>query len=126
MPVSGYTHTFGGGWYVLVLVSGTHTITVTAAGFEGQSSSVVVNDGNYYPNHNFTLPLPLQVEKGDIDGNGDVDLADAIIAFKILSGIDTTGLIRSDYATSGADVNNDNKVDMEEVIYILQKKAGLR
>jgi len=30
------------------------------------------------------------------------------------------------YAVSGADVNNDNQVGMEEVLYILQKVAGLR
>jgi len=63
---------------------------------------------------------------GNLNGDDKVDLADAIIALKVLSGIDTTGLIRSDYAASGADVNGDNKIGMQEVVYILQKFSGLR
>ena len=39
---------------------------------------------------------------------------------------DTAGLVRSDYATSGADVHADNKADVEELKYILQREAGLR
>jgi hypothetical protein len=62
--------------------------------------------------------------KGDLDGNGLVNLADAIIAMKAVSGLTPT--IRANYAASGADVNNDNKVGLQELIYILQYVAGLR
>ncbi len=34
--------------------------------------------------------------------------------------------IRSDYASSGADVNGDGKIGLAEVIYVLQELAGLR
>jgi hypothetical protein len=34
--------------------------------------------------------------------------------------------IRTDYATSGIDVNGDNKIGLPEVIYILQKVTGIR
>jgi len=63
---------------------------------------------------------------GNVNGDDKVDLVDAIIALKVLSGIDTTGFIRSDYAASGADVNGDNKIGMQEVVYILERVSGLR
>jgi hypothetical protein len=34
--------------------------------------------------------------------------------------------IRADYTSSGADVNGDNKIGLAEVIFILQKVAGMR
>jgi parallel beta-helix repeat protein len=57
---------------------------------------------------------------GDLNGVGGVDLADAIIALKIVAGINVGNI------AAGADVNSDNKIGLEEVIYILQKVAGLR
>ena len=49
-------------------------------------------------------------------------MADAILALKILSGINTAGQT----LINNADVNGDGKIGMEEVIYILQKVAGIR
>lgn len=34
--------------------------------------------------------------------------------------------IRVDYTTSGADVGGDNRIGIEEIIYILQWVAGMR
>lgn len=51
-----------------------------------------------------------------------VDLADSILALKIVCCVDVTGY----NITIGADVNGDGKIGIEEVIYILQKVAGLR
>ena len=63
---------------------------------------------------------------GDINGDGNVDLADAITALKVAAGMDVSGLISSDYATSGADVNRDARIGLEEIIYILQKLSRRR
>ncbi len=57
---------------------------------------------------------------GDIDGNPGVTLNDAILALKVLAGMEPKTV-----ATTG-DVNNDTKIGFEEAIYILQKVAGLR
>lgn len=64
--------------------------------------------------------------KGDIDGDGKVTIADAIISLRVLSG--QTPPIRSNYPLSGVDVNEDEdgRIGLAEVIYILQKLAGLR
>jgi len=57
---------------------------------------------------------------GDVNGDGKVDLADAILALQVIAGLNPAGVKVS------ADVNNDGKIGLEEVIYILQKAAGLR
>ena len=55
-----------------------------------------------------------------------VNLQDAIIVLQVLSGYDAIGLIRADYAASGADVNGDNRIGMEELLYILEWMSGKR
>lgn len=67
----------------------------------------------------------LCAEKGDLNGNGRADLGDAIIGLRVLSGISPAELI-ANYAASGADVNGDNTVGHEEVIFVLQSVAELR
>ncbi len=57
---------------------------------------------------------------GDVNGDGKVDLADAILALQVVAGLNPPNVF------SSADVNNDNKIGLEEVVYILQKVAGLR
>jgi len=57
---------------------------------------------------------------GDVNGDGKVDLADAILALQVLAGLNPPDV------NIGADVNNDGKIGLEEVIYILQKVAELR
>jgi hypothetical protein len=58
---------------------------------------------------------------GDVNGNGDVDLEDAIIVLHILSGISVNVKIHLE-----ADVNGDKRIGIEELAYILQKTAALR
>jgi hypothetical protein len=88
------------------------TITITA---KNQTTNLVG-----------TVSAVLQVSKGpdvlpgDIDNNGTTDLADAINVLRILAGISVSPV------NTGADVNGDGKIGMEEEIYILQKIAGLR
>jgi hypothetical protein len=56
-----------------------------------------------------------------LNGEGDVDLIDAIIGLQVLSGVVPV----TDLLVSG-DVNGDAKVGLEDVIYILQMVAGIR
>lgn len=75
------------------------------------------------------MPDPLSLEirlKGDISGDNTVTLTDALIALRTAAGSDSPGIIRSDYVSSGVDVNEDDRIGIEEVIYILQRIAGLR
>jgi len=52
--------------------------------------------------------------KGDINGDGTVNLADAILALKSISHIPSE--IVSNYADSGVDVDGDNKIGLPDVI----------
>jgi subtilisin family serine protease len=64
--------------------------------------------------------------KGDLNDSGTVNLADAIIAQRVLVRRDVKGSLRPDYVTSGADVNGDNVVGLQEAIWIFQFIANLR
>jgi len=57
---------------------------------------------------------------GNVNNDTTVDLTDAITALRVLAGISVTGL------NPDADVNGDKKIGLEEVVYVLQKVAGLR
>jgi hypothetical protein len=74
--------------------------------------------GNCNVSASFTLT-------SDLNGDGKVDLADAIIALQVMAGMQPQGM-RSNYTTSNADVNGDVKVGMPELLYVLQKVAGAR
>ena len=63
--------------------------------------------------------------QGDLNGDGTIGLADAILALKVMAGMNPTD-IRTNYATSGADMNGDGRIGVAELISILQKMAGMR
>ena len=69
---------------------------------------------------NFGLD-PVSLMRGDIDGNLNVNLADAVLAMQILAGIGSTPSVNME-----GDVNSDGKIGIEEVIYILQDVSELR
>jgi hypothetical protein len=71
----------------------------------------------------FTLQSDPVAFKGDVDGNLSIDLADAILALRIVAG---SALPNPGVATATSDVNNDRRIGIEEVIYILQKVANSR
>ena len=68
-------------------------------------------------------PLP----GGDVNEDGYVTLADAVLAMQFAARITPpAGAIQQGYAPSTGDVNADGKIGLAEVIYILQKVAGMR
>jgi hypothetical protein len=71
------------------------------------------------------INLPGAPPRGDINGDDAVDLADAILTLKVLSGINPGGILLN-YPSSGADVNGDGQIGFEEIIHILQKASSLR
>jgi hypothetical protein len=89
---------------------GTYYIHVQAKDSAGNESAVVT-----------VSAILVSVEKGDINGDGSVDVADAILALQLMSDRKPSGITGID-----GDVNGDGKIGMAEVIYILQKAAGLR
>ncbi|MFZ2633116.1 MAG: right-handed parallel beta-helix repeat-containing protein, partial [Desulfosalsimonadaceae bacterium] len=76
----------------------------------------VSNHVNYTPWTIIIVPIP-----GDINHDGKVDLADTVLPLQIMAGIVPAQPVFLD-----ADVNQDDRIGMEEVIYIFQKVAGQR
>ena len=87
-----------------------------------------ISYGRTYENQSiwafFQTPTPYQKNMmhyfpGDIDRDGNIDLTDALIALKI-----TQGQTISHVFFEGVDINFDNKIGMEEAIFVLKKLAG--
>jgi hypothetical protein len=68
-----------------------------------------------------TRTITLVPQPGDINLSGRVDIVDAILSMQVLS-----GLVPAVNVYPAADVNNDNRIGTAEMIYILQKVAGMR
>ena len=58
---------------------------------------------------------------GDLDGDEDIDLVDAILALRVLAGIESSSTMHK-----GGDVNGNGKLGMEETIFILQTVSRVR
>ncbi len=65
--------------------------------------------------------IDVNVSAGDVNGDGDVTLADAVLSLKICTGADISGQTVS----TGADVNKDQRIGQAEAVYALRKAAGL-
>jgi hypothetical protein len=114
----GGTATSTSGTYYITNVQVNDTVTVTATKNGWQFPSAVFNCPSIgYDNISEIFNHLVQ---GDLNGNGTLDLSDAITGLKILSR-QTPQSINTIIA-----VNSDGKIGMAEVIYILQKIAGLR
>ena len=59
---------------------------------------------------------------GDVTGDGNLDLADAVTALKLM----ISGDAASFSGNTRGDINEDGKIGMAEVSYILQRVAGLK
>ena len=58
---------------------------------------------------------------GDINDDGNIDLADAVLALQVACRIPVSQSIYQ-----AADVNDDGKIGVEEAIYIIEKISGIR
>ncbi|MGD9972828.1 MAG: BACON domain-containing carbohydrate-binding protein, partial [Desulfatirhabdiaceae bacterium] len=101
-------------------------ITVSGTGSTGSGNVTVSASPNTGASRSGTVIIAGQsfsvsqeaVIKGDINGDGVICLADAILALQVVAGYPQTGL------NLAADVDDDGKIGMAEVIYVLQQVAG--
>lgn len=109
---------------------GSATFTMTMNGVAGLLSSNNYRGSVYFfdKTHKLTIGrfIDLKVRgPGDVNGDGKVDVADAVVSVQVKSG-QAPSALRSDYAASGADVDGDNKVGHHEAVYTMQTAAELR
>ncbi len=78
-----------------------------------------MNDG-FSDSNTATIQINVlnQVSEGDIDDSGNVDLQDAVLANQVCADI-----VPGSEIFKEADVNNDEKIGVEEVIFILKELA---
>jgi hypothetical protein len=102
--------------------SGSTTFTVrftpTSTGSKTATLSIVNNDSDENP-YDLTLTGAGSALPGDVNGNGNADLADAIMALQIVS-----GLTSLPPANLYADVNGDFRIGLEEAVYILREVSS--
>lgn len=89
----------------IALVGGLNVVEVTAFDRAGNVGTATLNI--------------VYIQKGDINADGALTLADATLALRALIGVSIS-------ATRQADVNHDNQIGMEEALYILQTLSGMR
>lgn len=103
------------GSYDLFVKQGTYEISVFAKDVQDNISMPTVTQVIQ------TVNVPVEDNKGDINGDGRVDLIDAVTILKIIAGFSNYGYIRPDYESSDVDVDGNSFIGFPELIYILQK-----
>jgi hypothetical protein len=102
--------------------SGSTTFTVrftpTSTGSKTATISIACNDSDENP-YDLTITGTGGELPGDVNGEGNADLADAIMALQIVSGF--TSLPP---ANLNADVNGDLRIGIEEAVYILREVSS--
>lgn len=98
-----------------IAVCGNYRVAIYAEDMTGELSSPLIT--RIQKDTGLNLP-------GDINGDCRVNLNDAVIGLAIIAGEDGTGKMRLNYPVSGADINTDDRVGLEEMIYILKQLAG--
>ncbi len=109
------------GTFVLAANPGTVALASDAEGYQ----RYVVTGVNVQAGEVTTLNIGMvdvtNPTPGDLDGSGQVDLQDAILALQVMAGKPSAITLHLEN-----DVNGDGKIGMADVIYILQKIAGTR
>jgi hypothetical protein len=117
----GTTHlvTDANGYYLCIKDPGTYSALVTAAGFDVKALNITILEGNLVTK-DIGLDMEIADELGDINRDGQVTVADAILSLQVMSGLTPAGVYLDN------DVNGDGKIGMADFIFVLQKVAALR
>jgi len=109
---------FGNDGYMTAFAAKDSTTGLDIAPGQFQFNNLTTVDGLDYYRETMGRSI---LHAGDVDGDFDVDLADAILSLRMLAGVPWFQNIGAD-----ADVNEDGRVGAEEAAYVMQKAAGLR
>lgn len=111
------TATAAAGGYGIPLPPGSYKLTATLADGRSAMKTAVVSDRNVkvdFSSGDFPLP-------GDVDGNGRIELKDAVMALQIAAGMSTHVKPSAEASLAG-----NGKIGLVEAICAMQKAAGIR
>jgi hypothetical protein len=91
------------------LPGGDYTVSVSVEDYAGNPATETWS---------FTFYIPIEVGPGDVNGDGGVDLGDAILALQVVATFHPAGV------QMGAEVNGDGVIGLAEAIHILQRIAA--
>ena len=106
----------GDGTIDQVTSTSTVTHTYTVAGTYNATVTVVDDKGGSQKSDPLTIKI--KPPKGDVNGNGKLDLTDAIIALKVAAGLTVNQNIHLEAEPTG-----DGKISLDDAIFILKKLA---
>jgi hypothetical protein len=86
----------------------------TSQGVCGCGTADTDTEGDQVPDCMDAFP-DTRIFKGDLNNDSRIDLIDAVLAVQLVVGIEPTSV-----AFKGADVNNDGKIELAEILYILK------
>jgi len=110
------------GAFAITVQQGSIALAANAGGFSDTfASDIPVRSGDVTTVD--IIMSPMSAKQGDVDGVNERTIADVILALQVLTRSPIPGNIT---VHKDADVNNDNKIGLAEVIFILQKAAGVR
>ena len=100
------------GAYLMVHPAGTFTLTAHADGYRAFTDTVTVVA---LETTTVDITLVPSLVKGDVNGDGRVDLADAVSVLQVMS--QTAGFLEG--VSRDADVNGDARIGIPEAVYVL-------
>ena len=109
-------HTFLPGYYT---ISASLHYSNSSYPYNETKSSYILNVTSNVSIETIATELGLVRTPGDVNGDGSISLADTILCLSVLSGFP------ADDNMATADVNDNGKIDMAEVIFTLQASADL-
>ena len=94
---------------------GRHILTFRLDPFSALQSQVTISDVS------FSLLDLVTKKEGDLNLDGIVDIRDAVLVMQVLADMTPAQPVNKEY-----DIDGDGRIGLSEVLYILQKVAGMR
>ena len=107
------------GEYLLSAPAGIHDATASAVGYASRITEGIAIYGGDVVFEDFNLESEDPSGKGDLDGDGKVDLRDVLIGLQVLA-----GMVSPHTVSQNGDANGDQRIGLEEVVYALRATAG--